>query len=351
VSNAGSRRTRHLVVIAALAVAALVVPAVASAMPGTPLASPKKHLTVAQVQRELGHLALRNSQLVDKFDQAQMDVQHKQAAAQTARRAAAKADAAFQVARAQLGATATAMYEGGSFSATGALLSSDSGEGYLDQLQTLSMISTHTAQVVSNLVLTRKSADAARQHANTLLSVARTKRNELLAQRKAVQKQLNKYSALLDTLTAAQRVTYLHQANPALSNARINTMKANLPHATSAAAAQAVKFALAQVGKPYVFGAAGPDSYDCSGLTMAAWASAGVSLPHSAADQYNYGHHVSFNDLQPGDLLFYYQPIGHVTIYVGNGLMVSAPETGENVSVVPATQSGSDFVGATRLTN
>jgi cell wall-associated NlpC family hydrolase len=83
---------------------------------------------------------------------------------------------------------------------------------------------------------------------------------------------------------------------------------------------------------------------------MAAWASAGVSLPHSAAGQYDYGRHVSFANLQPGDLLFFYQPIGHVTIYIGDGLMVSAPETGENVSVVPANEFGSNFVGATRLT-
>ena len=72
----------------------------------------------------------------------------------------------------------------------------------------------------------------------------------------------------------------------------------------------AVQFALDQVGKPYVCGAAGPDAYDCSGLTMASWQQGGVSLPHSAADQYNYGHHVSFDQLQPGDLMFFYQPIG-----------------------------------------
>ena len=105
---------------------------------------------------------------------------------------------------------------------------------------------------------------------------------------------------------------------------------------TSAQAQTAVNFALAQVGKPYVWGAAGPSSYDCSGLTMAAYRAAGISLPHSAADQYNYGHHVSDSDLQPGDLMFFYQPIGHVTIYIGNGLMVSAPQTGEDVKVIPA---------------
>ena len=82
---------------------------------------------------------------------------------------------------------------------------------------------------------------------------------------------------------------------------------------------------------------------------MAAWASAGVSLPHSAADQYNYGTHVSISQLQPGDLVFLYQPIGHVEIYIGSGMLVSAPQSGENVSVVKLSDYTSDFTGATHL--
>ncbi len=348
-ANAGSRQIRPVAILVAVLAAALVAPAVAVAIPNHPSASPK-HPTVASVQRELGLLALKNAQLVEKYDQAQLAVRAKQAAANTAAKAAAKADRSFEAARVQLSIAATALYEGGSFSATGALLSSNSGSSYLDQLATLSMLSAHTTQVVDTLVAAQKTADAAQTTAEQTLAAARDRRDALLAQRKTVQAQLNKYSTLLDTLTAAQRATYLSQVNPAVTGNQLSTVKARLPHATSAAAAQAVKFALAQVGKPYVFGAAGPSSYDCSGLTMAAWASAGVSLPHSAAGQYGYGHHVSFSQLQPGDLMFFYQPIGHVTIYIGNGLMVSAPETGQDVSVVPANEFGSSFVGATRLT-
>ena len=75
----------------------------------------------------------------------------------------------------------------------------------------------------------------------------------------------------------------------------------------------------------------------------------GVSLPHSAIDQYNYGTHVSRSQLQPGDLIFFYSPIGHVTIYAGDGMMVSAPETGEDVSLVPLDAFNSDYAGATHL--
>jgi cell wall-associated NlpC family hydrolase len=301
------------------------------------------------VQKQLGELALKNSQLVDQYDQAQIVVQTKGAAAAAAERVAAKADKAYQIARSQLGATAAAQYEGGSFSATGALLSSTSGSSYLDQLATLSMISSHTAQVVSNLTVVQTQADSMRKQAESLLAQATAKRDQLVKQKSEVQKQLDKYSKLLDSLTAVQRQSYQQSVNPSVSQSSINAATAKLPSINSKAAAQAVRFALAQVGKPYVFGAAGPNSYDCSGLTMRAWGSAGVSLPHSAADQYNYGTHIPFSALAPGDLLFYYHPIGHVTIYIGDGLMVSAPETGEDVKVKPAAD-GNGYVGATRLT-
>ncbi|MBV9411518.1 MAG: C40 family peptidase [Acidimicrobiia bacterium] len=96
----------------------------------------------------------------------------------------------------------------------------------------------------------------------------------------------------------------------------------------SAGAATAVNFAKAQLGKPYVYGAAGPDSYDCSGLTMMAWRAGGVSLPHSAEMQYNSIAHISMSQLQPGDLVFFYTPVEHVGIYVGGGQMIDAPYTG-----------------------
>ena len=117
-------------------------------------------------------------------------------------------------------------------------------------------------------------------------------------------------------------------------------------NAPNAAAAAAVRFACAQLGKPYVYGAAGPGSYDCSGLTMRSWGAAGVSLPHSSSGQYSYGSHVSRSALEPGDLLFIYSPIHHVAIYIGNGLMIHAPHTGDVVRIAPVE---STFVGATRL--
>jgi cell wall-associated NlpC family hydrolase len=108
----------------------------------------------------------------------------------------------------------------------------------------------------------------------------------------------------------------------------------------------AVDAALSQVGKPYQWGAAGPNSFDCSGLTMWAWAQAGVGLPHNSGAQYGATPRVSQGDWQPGDLLFFGSPIHHVAMYIGGGQMVEAPYTGASVRVVSAYRS--DYVGAGR---
>ncbi|HEX2051452.1 MAG TPA: NlpC/P60 family protein [Actinomycetota bacterium] len=118
------------------------------------------------------------------------------------------------------------------------------------------------------------------------------------------------------------------------------------PPAGNPAAGTAVDAALSQVGKPYRWGAAGPDAYDCSGLTMWAWARAGVSLPHNSGMQYAATTRVARSDWEPGDLLFFGSPIHHVAMYVGGGRMVEAPYTGSHVRVVSAYRS--DYVGAGR---
>jgi cell wall-associated NlpC family hydrolase len=99
------------------------------------------------------------------------------------------------------------------------------------------------------------------------------------------------------------------------------------------AAQVAVNTALAQLGKPYRWGATGPGSYDCSGLALAAYRAAGVSLPRSSRAQSTVGRPVPLNALQPGDLLFFYQPVSHVAIYIGNGKMVHASTYGQPVKV------------------
>jgi peptidoglycan DL-endopeptidase CwlO len=119
--------------------------------------------------------------------------------------------------------------------------------------------------------------------------------------------------------------------------------------APSSAARQAVAYAKAQLGKPYIWGAEGPRGFDCSGLTMMAWKSAGVSIPRVSRAQYGIGRHISsMSALEPGDLVFFGHPIHHVGLYVGNGTMIEAPYTGANVRYHSINRS--DYAGATRPT-
>jgi peptidoglycan DL-endopeptidase CwlO len=110
---------------------------------------------------------------------------------------------------------------------------------------------------------------------------------------------------------------------------------------------QALREALTRTGYPYVWGAAGPTAFDCSGLVMWAYAQIGISLPHFTGDQWNSGTHISRAQLEPGDLVFFFPDIGHVGIYVGGGMMVDAPTFGQPVQVQPVFWSA--YVGAVRI--
>ncbi len=143
--------------------------------------------------------------------------------------------------------------------------------------------------------------------------------------------------------SAAQGTGYLH-AN--IKGAH-QYSKAPFTVTASSPAQIAVQTAFQQLGVPYTYGGASPQTgFDCSGLTMYSWAAAGVSLPHNSQAQYNAIPHVSQSQLQPGDLVFFYQPISHVGIYVGDGMMVHAPHTGGVVEEVAVFWS--DFSGAGR---
>jgi cell wall-associated NlpC family hydrolase len=116
--------------------------------------------------------------------------------------------------------------------------------------------------------------------------------------------------------------------------------------APSSRAARAVAFAYRAIGLPYVWGATGPHSYDCSGLTQAAWKSAGVALPRTTYTQINAGTRVPESQLQPGDLVFFYSGISHVGLYIGNGQMIHAPHPGAPVRIAPISEM--PFAGASR---
>ncbi|RBY78948.1 hypothetical protein DQ238_11240 [Geodermatophilus sp. TF02-6] len=118
--------------------------------------------------------------------------------------------------------------------------------------------------------------------------------------------------------------------------------------ASSSAAQVAVDTALAQVGDPYVYGASGPNAFDCSGLTSYAYKAAGISLPRTSKAQSTFGTPVAKSALKPGDLVFFYSPVSHVGMYIGNGQMVHAPTSGSVVKVIKLDSMPS-YAGARRV--
>ena len=178
-------------------------------------------------------------------------------------------------------------------------------------------------------------AASAQQAADQAEAEAQKTVDDIAAQQHDLEADIAKYQSQYDALTAPQR----EQVDTAHAGAALAVPTGVL--APSGAAQAAVDTALAQVGDPYVWGASGPNAFDCSGLTQYAYSVAGASLPHSSSSQARMGTPVSRSELQPGDLVFFYSPVSHVGMYIGNGQMVHASTAGKPVQVVSLDSLGS----------
>jgi cell wall-associated NlpC family hydrolase len=227
-------------------------------------------------------------------------------------------------------------YEGQSLSAMGEVVVSEDPQAFLAQLSTMSAFNDMQSQLFDDYATELKALDIRRDAtAKRAAEVAQTEK-KLAAEKATIDKKLAEAKDLLGDLEAEEREDMASR----------DTVRAPSDVPASGRAAAAVQYALAQVGDAYVYGAAGPSAFDCSGLTMMAWAQAGVGLPHSSSAQYGSGAHVGSGDLQPGDLVFYYSPISHVGIYIGNGMIVHAANPGSGVVV--ASVFSMPFSGAVR---
>lgn len=242
--------------------------------------------------------------------------------------------------QATLGARASAAYTQGAGSAVAAVLGSDDPAAAIARVQVLDLLAAHDGDLMDQLGVAGQAFDE-RQRNLVAAEKAQAAEVERLAAKKAeVERAADKTRALLARMRAADR-----PAAPSAPSSPVAPPPSGGGGGGSGSAAAAVAFARAQVGKPYCYGGSGPGCFDCSGLTMMAWAQAGVSLPHSSASQYNVGRRISASELQPGDLIFYYSPISHVSIYIGGGQRISATHTGDYVRV---QSLGSSIVGYAR---
>jgi cell wall-associated NlpC family hydrolase len=334
--------------------ALLASPLTASAAPRPQ--TPNPPTTSAQVMTTLTQLAKSNDILTERYNLAKIQVAKAQKAAAQAAQDAAAAQVALAAARQSLAASLASQYRSSSFSRTAALLGSDSGQSYLDKMQSLNFLSLHDKEVAITAGQATATAQQAQRAATAAVASAQAQQDQVTQQVASLTAEIAKQKALFASLSAAERARFLAAGTPktpkVVTQSTSPTASAptasNTPVVTGKGGAAAVQAAMSQLGKPYSWGAAGPDSYDCSGLTMWAWAHAGVSLPHQSAEQQGYGTPVSVGQLQPGDLVFFGSPAYHVGIYIGNGQMVHAPTTGDVVKVTSLSYM-SDYSGAVHL--
>jgi cell wall-associated NlpC family hydrolase len=331
-------RSRAALALGAVLVAAatgLLSPTSAVAAPGN---SPDATGSLAETAQQLT--------VIDaQIDEAELIVAAQQAEATAAAERAAAAQAALTAYEPQLRAIAQSGYTGKSQSRLAAFLTSESATELVQQMTTLDMIARHTNTIVAEVAAAQAAADQAQADAGRAAAEAQAALDELQSQKVEVEQIVAGYQADLARLSATEQAAVTTAvAGPTLAPPSVE----DLSLVPGSAAAVAIETALAQLGDAYVWGASGPDGFDCSGLTSYAYAAAGVTLPRSSRAQAQMGREVSRSELQPGDLVFFYDPISHVGLYIGNGKMVHARTFGQPVAVTTVDQNGYRF--ARRLT-
>ncbi|MDR7279538.1 C40 family peptidase [Catenuloplanes atrovinosus] len=215
----------------------------------------------------------------------------------------------------RIGALAAAAYRS-SGNARAVMIAAGGGSDMVERLLTLDVLARDQHRALEDLAESRARYAAMEREAETLAEKQREQQVELTLRKREIEKEIDRLHHL--RLASGERVRPLDLAPPP---------------PPSGLAGDAIRFAYSQLGKPYRWGADGPGSYDCSGLTMAAWERAGARLPHNAARQWRTVRRIGRDDLRPGDLVFYYGGISHVALYVGAGKMIHAPSVGENVRI------------------
>ena len=303
-----------------------------------PSGSAQAQPSITDVQHRVDRLYHAAEQASERYNQIHVQLEQMRGDVKALRADEASQNQRTEQARQVVADAIVQEYEGDSLSAVGQAVVSQDPSQFVSQLSTMSAFnSLQTSRYASYVTQTK--ALAIRQDAtqSQLDKVAQLEK-AAAADKATIDKNLSDAKELLGNLQAdaRQRLTEASRGSTPLP--------ADVP--ASGRAAIAVHFAMAQIGKPYVYGAAGPSSYDCSGLTMAAWGAAGVGLSHSSSAQYSQGTHVSPSQLQPGDLVFYYSPISHVGMYIGHGMIVNAENPSAGIKVTGLYSM--PFVGAVR---
>ncbi|MFE5395191.1 NlpC/P60 family protein [Streptomyces sp. NPDC056568] len=325
--------------------------------------------SLEEVEKKVDDLYRQAGSATEKYNAAKEKTTKQRKRVDTLLDDVAKRTQRLNEAREELGSYASAQYRTGSaIPETTTFLLADSPQDYVDRNHLLSRLTGRQKDAVDDFTTQQSETMKKRREATESLATLTESQNDLKTAKATVQQKLSTARELLSELTADEKarlaaIERKKQEEAARKAAELAERQAEQREAAERAARQesdatgssgsstgsgtsestapdasygtkaekALAFARAQIGKPYVWGATGPGSYDCSGLTQAAWKAAGVTLPRTTYDQVNAGTTVPVSQAQPGDLVFFYDDLSHVGLYIGNGMMIHAPKPGAYV--------------------
>ena len=273
--------------------------------------------------------------LSEQYDGLKIQLAQARAEAAIAKENAKRDEQIFGQDQASIGAIAVENYMTGGINPALQLLQASSPQSLLNRASIMAQIEHENGAKVSIVAAAEAAAQRAIAAAAQQQLLAKTLASKMAAKVAVIQKKENFFNS-----KAYQQAEAIFQRT-----GKYPISASQIPG--DSVGVQALKAALTRIGYPYVWAAAGPYAFDCSGLVVWAYAQVGITLMHFTGDLWNEGEHVSRSELKPGDLVFFFADISHVGIYVGNGLMVDAPTFGQNVQVQPVFWSA--YVGAVRI--
>ena len=275
-----------------------------------------------ETQKKVDTLYAQAEQASERYNDARIELQDARRRLKALRADLARQEERVETVRTEVARSIVSQYQGQALStAAQVMLAKDPGS-FIDQLATLDGFQAQQAELMAAFAVQAEQLEMREAAAQRELARIAKTEEQLKAEKETIDEKAAEAEALLERLEA-------RQAPPSRSAQRVPNVS------VSGSAGGAVQYALDQVGDTYVYGAAGPDAFDCSGLTMMAWRAAGVNLPHSSRMQMSSGTPVSQSELAPGDLVFYYRPVSHVGVYIGNGQIVDAANPSTGVRIAP----------------
>ncbi|MEN3613286.1 C40 family peptidase [Plantactinospora sp. ZYX-F-223] len=315
-TDAGNAKPRPRRSILAIALTALASAAVLLTGTTPALAEP----SVAEIEQQIDTAWRKLEPVVEKHNATRQDLAAKKKQAAALQKKIAPLQSQIDAAMNRVSDFAVQAYKGDKASAVNALLTSKSPTALVGQLSVLDQFARQQQREVQAVVDLKDKYASQKAPLDRLVSQLTKTEKELAAKKKEIDAEVERL----------QKLRIQAYGNGSAGPLRPAPCPATYP---GGAAGKAVKFACAQIGKPYKWGAEGPGSYDCSGLTLAAWNQGGVSLPHNARAQRSQTASISRSALRPGDLVFYYADLSHVGMYVGDGWIVHASRAGEPIKM------------------